>query len=182
MQPHLFNYCRFTSLELPQRLLHVDLNWVSVLTFFFQAWNIILDQPCHQRTPPPSSSASPQPIYIDASHSHGCSSISLASVWIPHITTSPPHLVLLVVGLGFLFIFFFLVAFIVFMFFFLYLICISVFSFCVLFLSLNHPCLLQNHMLKEILLLVFLLLNDKSCSVLCNASPINLLSVVVILT
>jgi hypothetical protein len=37
MQPHLFNYCRFTSLELPQRLLHVDLNWVSVLTFFFQA-------------------------------------------------------------------------------------------------------------------------------------------------
>jgi hypothetical protein len=40
-------------------------------------------------------------------------------VWIPHITTSPPHLVLLVVGLGFLFIFFFLVAFILFMFFFL---------------------------------------------------------------
>jgi len=141
----------------------------------------------HPRSALPPTYPSTIFVCLPTTHIYRCLTLTRMLIDLTCECVDPTHhhfasTVLLVVGLGFLFIFFFLVAFIVFMFFFLYLICISVFSFCVLFLSLNHPCLLQNHMLKEILLLVFLLLNDKSCSVLCNASPINLLLVVVILT
>lgn len=180
MQAHLLHYLCFAYLELPQCFVHLDLNWVLVLTFFFFSSLIY-----HLRsTLPPTS---PSSIFVNLPATHSCLTLTQSRVDLTCGCVDPTcHHVTSASGaacfLAWIFTFvLFSVAFIVFMYLF----------FCIWFVFLFFPfvCLTLLAIYKrnpyvgwDSLLLEFLLLDDKSCFVFCNASPLNLLLVVVVLT